>query len=393
MTSSVAFSARLNRLLRFLDHDMGNVALRRDAVCEACDTGQWETARELIEVGLWLHPDEAELLALSGFVNLHAQRYADAGQELSAALANGMSAPEVRYNLAFACFMQKRYSQALELLADVLPEAVPLTVLLRARCLHHLQRPDEAVVCCRAHLAAAPEDAEAHGLLALLLQEQHRHEDALPHVEAALKQNPKQLEALLAVAGTQRHLHDYAAAEVSFDTLLSAYPECGRAWLGRAMIKLGHLQFEPASQDIERAAACMPEHIGTWHVLAWTRLMRGDVVAAELAFDRAMALDRNFGETHGGLAVIAALQGREADARGSIKRALRLDGQSMAAQYAEMLLLQRAGKHEQARAVLEAFMARPVAGSDMQFRDLVTAHIKHLQAREGEASHAVSGHR
>lgn len=390
-TSSAAQSARLDRLLRLLDHDTGNVALRKDAVREACDTAQWDMARELIDVGLWLHADEAELLALSGFAYLHTQRYADAEQALSAALAHGVDAPEVRYNLAFACFMQKRYSQALELSADPLPETLPLALLLRARCLHHLQRPHEAIVCCRARLAAAPEDCEAHGLLALLLQEQHRHEEAQPHVEAALQQNPKQLEAMLAVAGTQRELHDYDAAEVSFDNVLSAYPECGRAWLGRAMIKLGHWQFEAALQDIERAAACMPEHIGTWHVLAWTQLMRGEVVTAELAFDRALLLDRNFGETHGGLAVVAALQGREADARGSIKRALRLDGQSMAAQYAEMLLLQRAGKHEQARTVLDAFMARPVAGSDLQFRDLVGLHSKYLRAREGSVSGNSSG--
>jgi hypothetical protein len=34
VTSSAAQSARLNRLLRYLDHDTGNVALRKDAVRE-----------------------------------------------------------------------------------------------------------------------------------------------------------------------------------------------------------------------------------------------------------------------------------------------------------------------------------------------------------------------
>jgi tetratricopeptide (TPR) repeat protein len=382
---STSPSARLNRLLQCLDHDTGNVALRKDAVREACETRQWDMARELVDVGLWLHPDDAELLAQSGFVYLHEQRYADAGLALSAALANGVNAPEVRYNLAFACFMQKRYSQALELSSDPLPETLPLAFLLRARCLHHLQRPDEAIVSCRARLAAAPTDVEAQGLLALLLQEQGRHEEAQSHIDAALAENPRQLEAMLAQAGMQRDRHDYDAAQASFENVLSAHSDCGRAWLGQALIKLGRLQFEAARQDIEHAAACMPEHIGTWHVLAWTEIMRGDVIAAELAFDRAMALDRNFAETHGGLAVIAALHGRESDARANIKRALRLDAQSMAAQYAELLLLQRADQHEQARAVLETFMARPVAGGDIQLRDLVALHIRYLQAREDEA--------
>lgn len=383
VTSSAVGPARLNRLLAYLEHDSGNLALRKDAVREACDAGQWETARRLIDAGLEAHPDEAGLLALSGFAHLQAQRYDDAEQTLSTALARGVSAPEVRYNLAFARFMQRRYSDALELLADpLMSQALPLALLLRARCLHHLQRPEEAIADCREHLIAAPSDADTYGLLGLLLQEQQRNEEAKLHIDIALQQNPKQLEAMLARACLQSDQQEYDAARLSFDKLLQAYPECGRGWLGQALIKLSHLQFEEAKHDIERAAMYLPEHLGTCHVLAWVQLMRGDVAAAQQAFDRAMALDRNFGETHGGLAVIAALQGREDDARASIKRALRL-GQSMSAVYAEMLLLQRHGKNEEARAVLDAFLARPVAASNVQFRDLVTAHMRYLQARAG----------
>jgi Flp pilus assembly protein TadD len=114
--------------------------------------------------------------------------------------------------------------------------------------------------------------------------------------------------------------------------------------------------------------------------------MRGDVLSAGVAFDRALVLDRNFGETHGGLAVIACLQGREADARGSIKRATRLDPQGLSAQYARMLLLQRHGRQKEAQDLLEAVMARPVARSDMQYRDLVAAHMRFLRAAAGQNS-------
>src|SRR5882724_11718693 len=110
MTSSAATSARLTRLLAFIARDAGNLALRKDAICEACNTGHWEIARELIEAGLQLQPGEPALLALSGFAHLQAQRHADAEQALSAALARGIEAAEVRYNLAFAVFMQKRHS-------------------------------------------------------------------------------------------------------------------------------------------------------------------------------------------------------------------------------------------------------------------------------------------
>ncbi len=135
----------------------------------------------------------------------------------------------------------------------------------------------------------------------------------------------------------------------------------------------------------------MPEHIGSWHVLAWIQLLQGELVAAERAFERSMTLDRNFSETHGGLAVIAALQGREEEARTSLKRALRLDPQSMSAQCARIVLLRRDGKHDEAKAVLDAFLARPVSGSDMRFRDLIATHVKYLKTGAGGEQGGVHG--
>jgi Tfp pilus assembly protein PilF len=124
----------------------------------------------------------------------------------------------------------------------------------------------------------------------------------------------------------------------------------------------------------------MPEHVGSWHVLAWIHLIRRDVFAARSAFERALALDRNFSETHGGLAVVAALQGHQEEAHASIKRALRLDRQAVSARYAEILLLQSHGQHDEARAMMEAFLARQAGVSGRRYRDLVDAHRRTLHA-------------
>jgi tetratricopeptide (TPR) repeat protein len=376
---------RLTRLLAYIEHDAGNLALRKDAVREACDIGQWGTARKLIDAGLETYPGESGLLALSGLLHLQAQRYGDAEQALSAALARGDGNPEPRYNLAFSVFMQKRYPDALRILdAQLALAPMPLALLLRARCLHHLGRLAEAIAACRNHLAVNAEDAAAHGLLALLFYDQQQNEDVKKHVEAALRLNPQQREALLAAASMQTDSQEYGAARATFETLLRAHPDCGRGWFGMGMIELISLQTDAARHDLELAATYMPEHIGTWHVLAWAHIMRGNVLSAGMAFDSALMLDRNFGETHGGLAVIACLEGREADARGSIKRALRLDPDGLAAQYARMLLFQHHGQHKESQAVLEAVMARPVARSDMQYRDLVAAHMRFLRTAAGQ---------
>lgn len=66
--------------------------------------------------------------------------------------------------------------------------------------------------------------------------------------------------------------------------------------------------------------------------------MRGELAEAEQTFRKALALDRNFGESHGGLAVVSALQGKKSEAEEGVQRALRLDPEGLSARYAEMVL-------------------------------------------------------
>jgi len=72
--------------------------------------------------------------------------------------------------------------------------------------------------------------------------------------------------------------------------------------------------------------------------LAWCQIVKNDFVAAEASFNRSMEIDRNFGETHGGLAVVHVMQNRIDIAEPEIKRALRLNPQSFAARFAQSLL-------------------------------------------------------
>jgi len=377
-------SSRLARLMGYLELDPGNLMLRLDAIREAFATGQWDAARQLLDAGLDACPDQPQLLALSGFSHMQARRFSDAEKALQGALDAGVNSPELRHDLAFAMFLQRRYADALEQLS-VQPASAgpPFGLVLRARCLHHLRRPGEAISTLKSHLGDAPKDAEAHGLLALLLQEEGDLEQARAHVEAALERNPRQIEALLTLASLQTDAQETGAARESLDAVISIDPRCGRAWLGRALLNLLELRLNDAKRDIDTAATHMPEHLGTWHVLAWTNLMSGDVAAAKAAFEKAMTVDRTFGETHGGLAVVAALQGHDEEARQHHRRAARLDPQSLAAKYAEMLLLQRDERHDEAKALLESLLSRSAGRGGLQYRELVVAQLRALQARAG----------
>ena len=93
-----------------------------------------------------------------------------------------------------------------------------------------------------------------------------------------------------------------------------------------------------AQSQLEQAVACLPTHIGTWHLLGWCKLFAGDLAGARQVFEHALSLDRNFGESHGALAVALARQGDRAGAALGIERALGLERQGLSARYAQMIL-------------------------------------------------------
>jgi tetratricopeptide (TPR) repeat protein len=352
--------ARIDRIRALLEREPQNPELRKAAIRAACDTQYWLAAHDLLETGLQQQPDDPELLAL-------AQRLAPL---------------EVRFDLACALFEQRRFEEALRhLVPPRMSIEWPRARLLRARCLHRLNRRVEAIADCRAHLALEPEDPEANGLLALLLYERDQRGAVQRHIDNALRHDPTQCEALLAQASLQLDAQQQTLAYASFKSLLAAHSTCGNAWLGLALIELERLQPKSARSLILRALSSMPDHIASWHVLAWIEIMLGKFVDAERAFQRALVVDRTCGESHGGLAVTAALRGFENEARLCISRALKLDHDSVLARYAEMLLLEHLGRVKEARDALGQILARPARRGDLTYRDLVIRKMMRMRGQ------------
>ncbi len=244
---------RLQRLLADLKREPADLALCKQAIAEAYGAGDTHTARLLIVAGLERTPRDRELLALCGFSNLREQRYAAAERFLAAAMAHGLRTHEVQHNHALSLHLQRRHADALRALQGAEP-TVP-TLLLRARCLYQLDRIDEASAVCRACLAAQPGQADAHGLLALMLYEQQQMRRARAHLEAALKRDPEQLEALIARGCLQAETRDFRAAEATFRALVAAHPQCVRGWRGLAAITIARLRADPESRSGEKFSA------------------------------------------------------------------------------------------------------------------------------------------
>jgi Tfp pilus assembly protein PilF len=134
-------------------------------------------------------------------------------------------------------------------------------------------------------------------------------------------------------------------------------PENARAWIGLGTAALLNQDLKTASTALRRGLENMPSHVGSWHVLAWTELVSGNLAEARRLFERSLELDRNFSESHGGIAAVAALGGDRATAEREIEVANRLDPECLSAKFAQSVLLRAAGDPHSSRELVRSTIA------------------------------------
>jgi Flp pilus assembly protein TadD len=191
-----------------------------------------------------------------------------------------------------------------------------------------------------------PGHATALGVRALgLLDAGH-----LPAAQAAatdcLVLYPDQHEALLASATVHLWTGNPALAGEQYQRALMRFPNSGRALSGMGQVLAMAGQLEQAEATLRHAVRTMPDHIGTWHALGWVQLLQGELPAARNSYQAAYDLDRNFAESHGGLAVVAFFEECFEEGEAGMKRALKLDPNCVSGRYAKTLWLHHTGQAE-----------------------------------------------
>ena len=383
-------SARFERFLGFLNTDPRNISLRLSTIELGIECQAWEKLGRLVIDGISLAPDNASLRAHAGVLALRDQDYTLACEHFDFAITSGSSvhSPSILYNYAFASFYLAKHEQAYSLLTQIDPaSAIQKSVnVLAARCLHHLGRPEEAIELLR--LIPPDElDAEAQGVLALLLHETSNEADASEAANRALSLNPVQLDALLARASLEAESHRYDNARRDYIVATTAHPSCGRAWSGLAQIDMRDMQFDKAQEELELAVKLMPDHIGSWHMLAWVHILYGRAEEAKYAFDRSYEIDRSFGETHGGFAVVAAMQQQRKLSERHMQRARRLNPEGFSVHYAELLLLKAEGRHDEAKTLYDNIMSTAKLPSGDILGVLVEQRLAELSSKPNSVLH------
>jgi len=370
---------RLTELRNFFRQDPENAPLALDLVDALLGEGHVDEAQALVNTwpDAWLA--RPECLFRVGRCALARADYAAAVNPLRRIVENGVDEPAVHHDLAYALLGMGDVDGAETILAPLVPQSIviPSIGLLHARLLHYRRRYDDAALILEAIVSERADNAEAWGLLAMVELDREGFDAAGFAAGRALNLSPNQPDALAALGTLSLARFDADNSYASFSRLLESQPHNGRALAGAGEALLLRGDSQGARPLLEKASHAMPGHLGTWHALAWSALLEGDIGAARASFDSALAADRNFGESHGGIALVHALRGEFDDARQGVRVALRLDPAGRNARYAQSLIWRAEGREREAAVMVDGILAEvgiDTAGRSVDF-------IARLQAR------------
>lgn len=359
----VAARQRLERLEGFLRQDPRNNALLIDAFETALACGEWARAEFHLKHAQALQLDALAWQLREGDFWLARQDYEQALTVLDSLNAVPNPPPGFRdvllHNLAYIDLKRDRLADCIERLAPVLeaqsskasdPASVDGTqpsVAVRAlqqlwlRALHREGQFDRAMAWSVDAEQKGRIDTQAAGVASLIAIDAEDFAAARRWAALSLADgspNDRPTETLVAQASLALAARDAEQASNFADAALQRHPGDGRALSTKGFAALLGNDLRGAMDAFQRALAVMGEHIGTWHGLGWTQILSGQLAEAHASFEAALELDRNFAESHGGLAVVLAMQSKREQAQEHAELALRLDKSNVSGRYAQALL-------------------------------------------------------
>jgi tetratricopeptide (TPR) repeat protein len=173
-------------------------------------------------------------------------------------------------------------------------------------------------------------------------------QDALAHLNEALRLNPRDPEAHNNMGGALQRLGRYEDALREHEVALRLNPALVEARYNAGVCQqaLGHL--EQARAEYAAAVRAQPDYAMAHYNLGTALTQLGRTMEAESAFTTAIRLAPEFAPAHDGLAVILLRTGRIPDAVTEFKTATRIQPDYAPSHYKLALTLANAGLNEEA---------------------------------------------
>jgi tetratricopeptide (TPR) repeat protein len=343
-------------MLGFLAKDPANCRLIESCANSAFEARDFEQCEALLQRYEAVEPLPPHLLNLRGLCGLHLRDYSNAAKQFTAIVSAGQGDASVRFNLAYALALDGQYDAALAALELVDVTQMPDAAALKVRCLHHLGRLEEAITVGDAMLQSGNPDPELPAALSVVALDLNDLQLARRYAQMA----PNALEATTTLGVLALDSEDPRSAQLLFERALQFKPDSGRAWLGQGLSQLAQQDGRSAAASIDRGAALLKTHLGSWIAAGWAHFVVGDLPVAQQRFETALNLDPRFAESHGSLAVVSIAQGRLQEAERQSERALRLDRQCLSGALARSLLLALKGDQAAAMRIRETALNTPI---------------------------------
>jgi len=279
-------------------------------------------------------------------------------------------------------YCQMRWAEALEAFQRAHVQGLndAQNVLYQAYALHHLGEMQQAAELCRSWLETNPNDA-MNGYLAVLEMDKGEMMAAHQRAEEVLQKQPANADAALVEGMWQAEHQEIDRATELFGRVLKAEPDNPRGWLGQGLVHLYKEENAAAIEALENACKRMPQNVGSLVTLGWARFAHRDLAGAERTFRQAVALDHNFGEAQGGLAITLVFLKRYQEARRRTQIALKLNPQGFGGIYAQGALLALDGKRPEGEAKVAQALLRSVTADGRPIIEHIQVYLRKQMAR------------
>lgn len=348
--------AHLAMLLSFLEQDPDNLSLIADAANAALDAGDLATTSSLLDTYQRQQALTPALRSLRGVALLSAERWEEAAQIFENLLRDQGPDPATSFNLAWARGLLGDQAGVLEVIDPAVTAGVPRAAALKVQALHHLGQLDEALAQGQTLAEERPHDQDLAAALSLVATDAERFDLALRYGQAS-GHHPDGLATLGSLALHENRVQEALAY---YDQALAGSSDNARALLGKGLGLLVVGDGPAASDYLTRSAARFGDHPGSWIAAAWAHYINSDLVSSRQAFERALAADENFAESHGGLAVLDAVEGQYESAKRRTQIALRLDRTCFSAALASSLIAEQEGDHTRAERIRQIALNAPL---------------------------------
>ena len=365
----IAANSRLERLLGYLAVDPDNQTLIIDGIECALAANQTATAADLAGRLGELSTGSFEASYFAALVAMAERDYERAAALLEPLTGDG-APPNVMFNLAWSKGMLGAKDQALGLLGTATTNAIPAAAMLRTQLLHEAGDFEGALAFGKEVLALHPNDAGLNAAIATLALDQ----EDLELARACALRGSEHPEALAAMGMLAMQDGDPVKARTSFERSLAERHHNPRAWIGRGLTSLVERDPVAAAADLDCGAQQFGDHIGSWIAAGWSHYLAGDVDAAAQRFERALAIDPAFAESHGSLAVIDLARNDEGAARRRMATALRLDRNCFSAALAQAML--QASNPQVAKTLIEQAFETPLNAQGMTIAGYLAGMVR-----------------